>query len=490
MDSLPWLMSAFTASNAASMILFVGNPTNIIVCEGFQMENRTLTAWTFFPFAACSMACLGTLYTQYRAAGKLVPHMSRTENFRVREPIRDLPGAIVGSLLYAGCLFTNLFVNHVDAYIITLPFVTIKFIFDIVWDLYRVRTFGIGIIQGQIERSHPQPNEENQGVGLVSFTGAENSVANDVPQSWESPQTHATHDIDESTQPTVFPANQEPQNTSEGLEIKGDSPDSSMETVARERKRNASSQGTNVNMVWSEEDCHPSYPSSSNSGTFVSRNGCEAGQVTTSGRSAVWQPRIPFRSAVITSVRDHLPTLYYAFPRLPFALVPFMFSQFILIEALCDQEWTEHFAYWLFIATKGQMYQTLWAIGGLNIIRCNISGTNIGATILLTKVVSVANLPPDSTLAASIALAVTSNIGTVNFAVGASYSGLLWKGVIDDQRPQNKIKRRTFAKWNILPLVVMMGVALAVLSLEMHIHKWCKIFIHTMRMLSQYDCRV
>jgi Na+/H+ antiporter NhaD/arsenite permease-like protein len=487
MDSLPWLISAYAASNTASMILFVGNPTNIIVCEGFGMENKTLTAWTIFPFAACSMACLGTLYAQYRAVGKLVPHMSRTENFRVREPISDLPGAIVGSLLYAGCLFTNLFVSHVDAYIITLPFVTIKFIFDIVWDLYRVRTFGIGIIQGRIERSHPHPNEENQGIGLVSFTGV---VTNDAPQSLESPQTYVMHDIDESTKPTALPANQEPQNTSEGLEIKGDSPDSSMETVAMKRERNASSQGTNINTTWSEEDCHPSYPSSPNSGTFVSHNGCEAGQVTTSGRSAVWQPWIPFRSEVVTSVRNHLPTLYYAFPRLPFALAPFMLSQFILIEALYNQEWTERFASWLAVATKGQMYQTLWAIGGLNIILCNISGTNIGATILLTKVVRVANLPPDSTFAAGIALAITSNIGSVNFAVGASYTGLLWKGVIDDQRPQNKIKRRTFAKWNILPLVVMVGVALAVLSLEMHIHKWCKIFIHTMRMLSQYDCSV
>jgi Na+/H+ antiporter NhaD/arsenite permease-like protein len=168
-----------------------------------------------------------------------------------------------------------------------------------------------------------------------------------------------------------------------------------------------------------------------------------------------------------------------------------MFSQFILIEALCYYEWIELFASWLAATTKGQMYQTLWATGGLNIILCNISGTNIGATILLTKVVRAANLPPDSTFAAGIALAVTSNIGTVNFAVGASYSGLLWKGIINNQRPRNKIKRRTFARWNILPLIAMTSVALAVVSLEMHIkYKWGKIFIQIMRMLSQWDCRV
>ncbi|KAF8344918.1 hypothetical protein F5887DRAFT_235583 [Amanita rubescens] len=489
-DSLPWLIAEFAASNTASMVFFVGNPTNVVVCEGFGIENKTLTAWTFFPFAACSVTYLGTLYAQYRATGKLVPRMSRTVKFEVWEAISDLPGAIVGSLLYAGCLVTNLFVPKFDACTITLLFAAVKFIFDIVWDLYRVRTLGIGMLQGRIEGSHPQLDEESQGVGLMSLARLESRRADDTsqdsPQITRSgdPETRSnfsgpssrsigtvTHDINESATPTALPAIQEPQNTSEGLEIKGDSPDSSRETVAR-----ASPQGTlfaNGNMMRSEEDSPPSYPSLPNSGAGNVR---EAGQVTTSGRSAVWQPwwtTIPFRSRIATSIRNHLPTLYHAFLRLPFALVPFMFSQFILIEALCEQKWTERFAFLLVVATKKQMYRTLWATGGLNIILCNIFGTNIGATILLTKVVHVANLPPDSTFAAGIALAVTSNIGAVNFAVGASYSGLLWKGIIDDQRPRNKINRRAFAKWNILPLVVMTGVALAVVSLQVHIkYKW------------------
>ena len=99
----------------------------------------------------------------------------------------------------------------------------------------------------------------------------------------------------------------------------------------------------------------------------------------------------------------------------------------------------------------------------MGVILCNISGTNIGATILLTKIVRAANLPADSTRAAGIALAVASNIGAVSFVFSASLAGLLWKGIIDDQKPDN-----TFAKWNMIPLIVMMGVGLAVVSLEMH----------------------
>jgi hypothetical protein len=53
----------------------------------------------------------------------------------------------------------------------------------------------------------------------------------------------------------------------------------------------------------------------------------------------------------------------------------------------------------------------------VGVILCNISGTNIGATILLTKVVRAAALPYDANRAAAIALAVASNIGAVSFHV-------------------------------------------------------------------------
>ena len=182
-----------------------------------------------------------------------------------------------------------------------------------------------------------------------------------------------------------------------------------------------------------------------------------------------WWEDVPPIRGTVAFVRDHLPTLYNAFPRLPFALVPFAFSQFILIEALSGQGWINIFARWLVIATKGQMYPTLWVIGVMGVILCNISGTNIGATILLTKIVRAANLRPDSTRAAGIALAVASNIGAVSFVFSASLAGLLWKGIIDDQKPGNKITQTAFAKWNMIPLTVMMGVGLAVVSLEMHI---------------------
>jgi len=163
----------------------------------------------------------------------------------------------------------------------------------------------------------------------------------------------------------------------------------------------------------------------------------------------------------------HFPTFFTALPRLPFALVPFAFSQFILIEALSYQGWMDVFGTWLIRATHGDMYRTIWLIGVLGVILCNISGTNIGATILLTKVVRAASpMLSDQTIrAAAIALAVASNIGAVSFTFSASLAGLLWRGIL--KQKGIIVTQATFAYWNVLPLVVMMIVGLSVVCAEM-----------------------
>jgi len=173
----------------------------------------------------------------------------------------------------------------------------------------------------------------------------------------------------------------------------------------------------------------------------------------------------------------HFPTFHTALPRLPFALVPFAFSQFILIEGLSRQGWIDIFAQWLVVLTKREMFKTIWVVGVLGVLLCNASGTNIGATILLTKIVNTAALsyvPPSSgpevnikafLRSAAIALAVASNIGAVSFTFSASLAGLLWRQILSQKGII--VAQRTFARWNLGPIVVMTIVGLAVVSAEM-----------------------
>ena len=177
-----------------------------------------------------------------------------------------------------------------------------------------------------------------------------------------------------------------------------------------------------------------------------------------------WRSKL---TATHKQLHAHFPTFFTALPRLPFALVPFAFSQFILIEALADQGWINVFSTWLLRATQGEIYRTIWFIGVIGVILCNISGTNIGATILLTKVVHAAApmLSAPTIRAAAIALAVASNIGAVSFTFSASLAGLLWKGILEQK--EIKVKQSQFAYWNTLPLVVMTVAGLSVVCAEM-----------------------
>lgn len=169
--------------------------------------------------------------------------------------------------------------------------------------------------------------------------------------------------------------------------------------------------------------------------------------------------------ATLSRLQSHFDTFFTALPRLPFALVPFAFSQFILIEALAHQGWVDVFANWFIKATHKEMYSTIWLVGVLGVILCNLSGTNIGATILLTKIVRASALPSHSDRAAAIALAVASNIGAVSFTFSASLAGLLWKGILKQKGID--VKQSDFAYWNCLPLLVMTVAGLGVVCAEM-----------------------
>jgi hypothetical protein len=192
-----------------------------------------------------------------------------------------------------------------------------------------------------------------------------------------------------------------------------------------------------------------------------------------------------------TKLRPHLDTFVQKFPtfsgtirRLPYALLPFAFSQFILVEALAYTGWINVFSNWLAIVVGFSIPATIFVVGVLSVILCNVSGTNIGATILLVKILKDSNfagradMPPKLEIAGMLALAVGSNIGAVSFTFSASLAGissllahiltvgLLWRGIL--RQKGITIKAKEFIKWNALPLLFMTvsgcAISLAVIT--------------------------
>jgi len=401
-------MAEFAAANTASMVLFVGNPTNVVICEGFRVNNAAFTAYTILPFLACSIVRFIALAAQFQKSKFIPKSLDVAGDLDVRSVLLDPTGAWVGSLLLGTCLVVIIIVSffHVDVWKISLPFALAKFAYDLAWDNYRY--------------VHKIP--------MLGQTGAKKS---------DEDLTSAQDDLvlRQLRQHRTIPA------------------------IGNAREDKSPDVRSNVRQATS--DTYASDPNSKYTQPMST--------------ASLLPPKLHFalrHKKHQFSIR--FPTLYTAFPRLPFALVPFAFSQFILIEALAHQGWIEIFGRWLVLASGRKMFPTIWLIGVLGVVLCNLSGTNIGATILLTKVVRAASLsaPPDVDInleafnrSAAIALAVASNIGAVSFTFSASLAGLLWRQILNQKGIF--IRQRTFAMWNMLPLAVMTVAGLGVVCAQM-----------------------
>ncbi|KAJ7148656.1 hypothetical protein C8R43DRAFT_513606 [Mycena crocata] len=412
LNPISWLMSEFAAANTASMVLFLGNPTNVVLCEGFQINNAAFTAYTILPFLACNLTCLVALAFQFRDPKYIPRRLNATADLDVRSVLLDPQGAWVGGALLGTCLLVIIVVSffHVDVWKISLPFAVAKFIYDLAWDHYR-------FVHKIPMLGHPPRRRSSSEDGPDPNAGAAAGSEEDIVlQALKRRMTTA----DEPTQ----------QNLNSG----------SKTTPAMGTPATVSAPASAVS-----ESLPPSIfafpPAKSLALAFANKR---------------------------ARLAAHFPTFFTALPRLPFALIPFAFAQFILIEGLAHQGWIDVFASWLQHATRGNPanpYPTIWIVGVLGILLCNLSGTNIGATILLTKVVRAAALPSHTERAAGISLAVASNIGAVSFTFSASLAGLLWRQIL--KQKGIIIGQRTFAYWNTLPVVVMGAAGLGVVCAEM-----------------------
>ncbi|KAF9262085.1 hypothetical protein L218DRAFT_988556 [Marasmius fiardii PR-910] len=428
LEPIPWLIAEFAAANTASMVLFVGNLTNVTICEGFRINNIAFSAYTILPFLACIVTCFVTFAFQFFRSGHIPKQLQHKTHLNPRDVLCDPVGAWVGSILLGSCLVVVIVVSffHVDVWKVTLPFAVAKCIWDLCWDHHLYTT-------GQLPCICPRPSSKGGEEGDPGDSTAGRQTEDLMLSAMSLTKTEPRPVKEETCMHTTAPAS------------------------------------TNVN--------HPStstpkpfldVPATGGGASETRSEKIRADSETTKRPENDTAPFPDFRRrirSVYTSLSAHFPTVFTAIPRLPFALAPFSFSQFILIEALTHQGWIDVFARWLVIASKGQIHPCIWLVGVLGVILCNIAGTNIGATILLTKVVRAAQLSSESTRASGIALAVASNIGAVSFTFSASLAGLLWKMII--QQKGVKIKQQTFAFWNLLPILAMTGVGLGVVSAEM-----------------------
>ncbi|XP_055337128.1 uncharacterized protein LOC129587414 [Paramacrobiotus metropolitanus] len=292
LDPSAWLFAEFASCNIGSMVLFVGNPTNLVLCEGFQLQYLTYTAYTALPFLGCIVAAYIALLVQF---WKRIPKQIVAPELDARSVLLDPISAAVGSGILLSCLIVIIGVSFggVDVWEIALPFAIGKFLFDVVWE---------GFIKKR-PRNTSEKFEMRERASLQNFpVEGEGVVIRTFSQKWFM---------------TRF------------------------------------------------------------SGVIRSKN----------------------------FLKKRFPTAYTSLKRLPIGLLPFALSQFVLVEALVYHKWIDIFAGWMAHLTTS-LPATVFSVGLLSVLLCNLAGTNILATILLTKILRKIPLDDINLRASSIALAV------------------------------------------------------------------------------------
>ncbi|PWN36650.1 uncharacterized protein FA14DRAFT_169624 [Meira miltonrushii] len=126
------------------------------------------------------------------------------------------------------------------------------------------------------------------------------------------------------------------------------------------------------------------------------------------------------------------PTVTYVAARLPFPLLPFAFGMFILVQSLGHVGFINILAGGLGNVCGHGYIGCSFFISLLGVILCNLGGTNIGATILLTRALQSTyfqqKLPAQEAelilRAAAYSVAFGSNVGALGVIIPATVAGV------------------------------------------------------------------
>jgi arsenical pump membrane protein len=133
-DPVPYIIGQFFAANIWSMMLYIGNPTNIIVAQAYYLPFIGYTAWMFFPTITAGLSTLLILFILFR---KKIPSNLETPIIDPRSAIKDKFGAVFGVVCLASTLvlLSSAAFLRIQLWEITLFFAILILIRDVIHDI-------------------------------------------------------------------------------------------------------------------------------------------------------------------------------------------------------------------------------------------------------------------------------------------------------------------------------------------------------------------
>ncbi|KAI8074632.1 hypothetical protein BC940DRAFT_363591 [Gongronella butleri] len=170
-----FMMSEFTSANIASMALFIGNPTNVIVSTAFGISFASYSAWMMLPTLGGLVVAYAVLRLVFRKPDYIPKQILRPDDdIEPASFLIDRRGAYIGIFLLFTCLATLIgtsFVHGVSVWMVTLPFAVLAFARDLIYD-------------GATKQKHKK-QQEKRDFAMVDATKAESTT--DYPSPPLSP---------------------------------------------------------------------------------------------------------------------------------------------------------------------------------------------------------------------------------------------------------------------------------------------------------------
>ncbi|KAF1923710.1 uncharacterized protein M421DRAFT_425594 [Didymella exigua CBS 183.55] len=461
-----WIYTQFACANIASAILVSSNPTNLVLAGAFQIKFIKYTANMIVPVVVTGVVLFPFLLYIIFHDEALIPSSIKMEDLpdeiknkppvnpnipfakgepenadedatdgdeqkqlsleEILNPFLDKKGAIFGASLMAVTLIAVLVINAVaqgthewPVFYVTLPAAFVLIIFDL----------GLGWTNRKETRRIAQEGRRRAENVYAERAERRRSIVQEEPGMLRNGESFNTNtSIDEKTQaPPAITSNQTSNETLQPTINKepGVSKESRLKHLTL-KKRTTLESVINERYQWARE-------------TF--------------------------------------PTTMTVFNHLPLPLLPFAFCMFVLVQALVTKGWVPVFAHgWDHWVGKTGTVGAVGGMGFLSVILCNFAGTNIGTTILLSRVIQAwqkihqLNGVPISnrTFWGTVySMAIGVNYGAFSLAFSASLAGMLWRDILG--RKHIRVGGLEFARVNLPIIAITMVVGLTVLIGQIYI---------------------
>ncbi|KAH0569213.1 hypothetical protein GP486_000030 [Trichoglossum hirsutum] len=519
-----WIHTQFAVANIASAILVSSNPTNLVLAGAFGIKYINYTANMIVPVIVTAIVLFPFLLYIVFADKSLIPFQIEMHKLTPEEqakapvnpnipdgrgvaeekekqhendeqgkvlslgeimnPFLDKKGAAFGAFIMSATLITLLVINASDqsngkdkpVFFVTLPAAFIMFCWDLGsgW-LYRKETREIAR-KGREEKKQFRAKQEQARLADLGNERSSESQRRSQGGADDGipPPPAPTHPVSESGdgQTPESPAGLE--SSAAILVPEDDHPQNGRLTTAIST------------LNGKQELDHPdsSYRPQGVLGPASSGEDEEKRAFSEPTPDEVPCQQGPERRTIVSLVKgayiwsqETFPTVTAVLSHLPYALLPFAISMFVLVQGLVSRGWVPVFAYgWDHWVTKTGTIGAISGMGFISVILCNFSGTNIGTTILICRVIQAwqqihkdNGLPiTDRTYWGTIyAMALGVNYGAFSAAFSASLAGLLWRDILS--RKHIHVRRLEFARVNLPIIVIAMGVGCATLTIQIYV---------------------